>query len=58
MLSDPARTGEDGRYDPVTVLGVKRTDTILVIGNPAFLPWLTYEHDQVLEARRTADVER
>lgn len=58
MLSDPSRSGEDGKYDPFTVLGLKRTDTVLVLGNPAFLPWLTYEHDQVVEARRAADAEK
>lgn len=58
MLSDPARTGEDGKYDPYTVLGLKSTDAVLVIGNPAFLPWLTYEHGDVYDARRAADAEK
>jgi hypothetical protein len=32
---------EEGRFDPATVTGIKSSDQVLVVGNPAFLPWLT-----------------
>ena len=33
-------TNEGGKWDPITALGFKGTDAILVIGNPGFMPWL------------------
>ena len=31
----------EGKWDPATVIGLKSTDEVLVIGNAAFMPWLT-----------------
>ena len=31
----------DGKWDPATVIGLNQFDEILVIGNPAFMPWLS-----------------
>lgn len=32
---------EGNLWDPATVLGLRKNEIVLVIGNPAFLPWLT-----------------
>lgn len=52
---------EEGRWDPATVTGLKSSDRILVIGNPAFLPWLTTlfeKHQENLYAvRKISEVE-
>ncbi len=54
-------TSEDGRWDPATVLGLRSSDRVLVVGNPAFLTWLTQvfveRPDNLISVRRTAEVE-
>ena len=41
MPTDERGMRNDGdRWDPATVIGLKSTDEVLVIGNPAFMPWL------------------
>jgi hypothetical protein len=52
---------EAGVWDPATVLGIKSSDKVLVIGNAAFLPWLApifeqYEHNLV-SAKRNSELE-
>lgn len=51
------RSSEDGRWDPATVIGLKRTDEVLVLGNSAFVPWLNEVTDHVTEAAKAADAE-
>jgi hypothetical protein len=58
MQSDPARYGDDGRFDPATVIGLQSHHRVLVIGNAAFLPWLTRENENVVSARRSAEIVR
>lgn len=52
---------EDGRWDPATVIGLRSCDRVLVLGNAAFLPWLTLFFDQhpdnLVSAKRPAEVE-
>jgi hypothetical protein len=46
---------EEGRWDPATALGLRSSERALVVGNPAFLPWIgtLYEHrPENLEAAR------
>jgi hypothetical protein len=38
--SDTLCHEEDGRWDPGTVIGIKKSDVILVVGNPAWMPWV------------------
>ena len=33
-------SNENGLWDPATVIGLRSSDHIVVVGNPAFLPWL------------------
>ena len=47
---------EDGRWDPATVIGLKHTDEILVIGNAAFMPWLTQVCSDVTSVKRVSDL--
>jgi len=56
MLSDPSRWGEDGKFDPATVIGLNPHQSVLVIGNPAFLPWLTKETNNIVSARRPNEI--
>jgi hypothetical protein len=55
-------TSEDGRWDPATVLGLRSTDSVLVAGNPAMMPWLTtfFQENigQVVAARRPSELEQ
>jgi hypothetical protein len=51
MLSE-GRQGEDGVFDPATVIGLNSNQHILVLGNPAFLPWLLSENNHVDSARK------
>lgn len=55
MLSDPARWGEEGVFDPATVIGLQRWQHVLVLGNAAFLPWLTKENENIVSARKIND---
>lgn len=59
MLSDPARWGgEDGVFDPATVIGLCNADVVVVFGNPALIPWLKeVPNDGIYEARRPAEAE-
>lgn len=54
-------TSENGLWDPATVLGLRRNESVLVIGNPAFLPWLTTffseAPDQLLAVKKTSELE-
>lgn len=54
-------TNEDGRWDPATVLGLRNTDDVLVVGNAALLPWLTTffqdKPDRLVSVKRLGDVE-
>ena len=49
---------ESGRYDPLTVLGWQKHDTILVFGNSAFIPWLHQEGAMVWDAPRPREAEQ
>lgn len=53
MQSEPGRWGEDGVFDPATVVGLQNHHHVLVLGNPAFLPWLTKENQTIASARKT-----
>ena len=51
---------EDGRWDPATVLGLRSSDRVLVVGNPAFLPWLTQlysNNTDFVTVRKIAEIE-
>ncbi len=52
---------EGGRWDPATVIGLRSSDRVLVVGNPAFLPWLVQVFDQrpqnLVAVRRVSDIE-
>lgn len=54
-------TSEDGRWDPATVVGLRSSDQVLVIGNPAMMPWIgpIFENreDNLLSARRPTELE-
>lgn len=52
MLSDPSRSGEDGIFDPASVIGLQNHHHVLVLGNAAFLPWLTKENVNIASARK------
>jgi hypothetical protein len=55
-------TNEGDRWDPATVLGLHSADRVLVIGNPAFLPWLrplfTKAPERLVAAKKTNELER
>ena len=52
---------ENDRWDPATVIGIKSSDRVLVVGNPAFLPWLTvvFEKypDNLVAVRKVSEIE-
>jgi len=52
---------ENGRWDPATVTGLRSSERVLVIGNPAFLPWLTTlfeKHpDNLISVRKISEIE-
>jgi hypothetical protein len=52
---------EDGRWDPATITGVKSSDRVLVVGNPAFLPWLGLIFEKhpgnLVAVRRISEIE-
>jgi hypothetical protein len=52
MLSDPSRWGEDGVFDPATVIGLNSHHSVLVLGNAAFMPWLTKENNNITSVRK------
>lgn len=58
MLSDPGRWGEEGKFDPATVVGLQDHHRVLVIGNPAFLPWLTRENMNIASGRKANEIIR
>lgn len=58
MQSDPGRLGEDGVFDPATVIGLQSHHQVLVLGNPAFLPWLTNENENISSSRKTSEAVR
>lgn len=49
-------SNDKGHWDPATVIGLKRTDEVLVIGNAAFMPWLTDVCGDVSSVRKPVDV--
>ena len=52
---------ENGVWDPATALGLRNSDRVLVIGNPAFIPWLTQlfasNPDALVSAKRPSEIE-
>jgi len=52
---------EGDRWDPATAAGVKSSDRVLVVGNPAFLPWLPPVFDaqpgNLVAVRRMSEIE-
>jgi hypothetical protein len=52
---------ENGLWDPATALGLRNFDHVLVIGNAAFIPWLTQlfaqTSDHLVSVRRPAEIE-
>jgi hypothetical protein len=52
---------ENGRWDPATVTGLKSSDKVLVIGNAAFLPWLTVlfekHSENLVSVRKISEIE-
>jgi len=52
---------ENDRWDPATVTGLRSSERVLVIGNPAFLPWLTTlfeKHpDNLVAVRKISEIE-
>jgi hypothetical protein len=58
MLSDPGRWGDEGKFDPATVVGLRNYHRVLVIGNPAFLPWLTRESLNITAGKKPNEVFR
>ena len=53
---------EAGVWDPATVLGLRSNEVVLVVGNSAFLPWLTSffqdKDGHLLSAKRSSEVEQ
>lgn len=52
---------EDGRWDPATALGLRSSERVLVVGIPAFLPWLTELYaarpENLVGARKPSEIE-
>ena len=52
---------EDGIWDPATAIGLRSSDRVLVIGNPAFMPWLTQvfvaDPDNLVSVRKASEIE-
>jgi hypothetical protein len=52
---------ENGRWDPATVIGLKSSDRVLVVGNAAFLPWLPPVFDKsehnLVSVRKVSEIE-
>ena len=44
------------RWDPATVIGIKNIDEILVVGNPAFMPWLIEVCGDITSVRKPSDL--
>lgn len=53
-----ARAGEDGVFDPATVIGLQSHHQVLVLGNPAFMPWLTQENNNIASTKKLNELER
>jgi len=53
---------ENDRWDPATVIGLSSADRVLVIGNPAFLPWLRWIFEErpahLVATKKVSEVER
>ena len=47
---------EGDRWDPATSVGLKGTDEVLVLGNPAFMPWLSDVNHHVDSARKNGEL--
>ena len=47
---------EGDRWDPATVVGLKSTDSVLVIGNAAFMPWLTEVARDIMSVRKPSEL--
>lgn len=45
-----------GVWDPSTVIGLKATDSVLVIGNPAFMPWLSEVARDITSVRKPGEL--
>jgi hypothetical protein len=52
---------EDGKWDPATVTGIRSNERVLVIGNPAFMPWLTLLFERntqnLVSVRKVSEIE-
>lgn len=46
------------RWDPATVIGLKNTDHVLVVGNANFMPWLTDVCHDVKSVRKISELKR
>jgi hypothetical protein len=49
---------EGDRWDPATVLGLENHEHVVVLGNPAFMSWISSAAGHVTSVRRLAELER
>jgi hypothetical protein len=47
---------ENGVWDPASVVGLRETDEVLVVGNPAFMPWLTSVARDLTSVRKLSEL--
>lgn len=47
---------EEGRWDPATVLGLRSDQNVLVVGNAAFMHWLTSENERITSSRKLGEL--
>jgi hypothetical protein len=49
---------ESGKWDPATVIGLKSHDEVLVIGNPAWMPWLFQVAHDISSVKKLSELEQ
>jgi len=48
---------EGSKWDPATVIGLRSCDEVLVVGNPAFMPWLFSVAHDITSVKKLSDLE-